>query len=78
MLAGAVDEPHNCTCRANGRDYAQGQVACIRGKLAQCSMNLNNSSWKIISETCPEVLLRVPPAYASPLPQSLPPQLPSC
>jgi hypothetical protein len=47
---------HTCTCRAHGKDYEQGQIACIRGQLARCDMNLNNSSWKIISDVCPEVL----------------------
>jgi hypothetical protein len=45
---------HNCTCRANGHSYKQGQILCILGKLARCEMNLNNSSWKIIEPICPE------------------------
>ena len=48
---------HNCTCRANGHSYKQGEIVCIRGKLAKCDMNLNNSSWKIIAPTCPEANL---------------------
>jgi hypothetical protein len=48
---------HNCTCRANGHSYEQGQILCIRGQLARCDMNLNNSSWKIIAPTCPEASL---------------------
>jgi hypothetical protein len=48
---------HSCKCRANGRDYEQGQMVCIRGQLARCEMALNNSSWKIISPTCPETEL---------------------
>lgn len=57
MTAASVPElaaAHNCTCRANGVSYKQGQIICIRGKLAKCDMNLNNSSWKIIAPTCPE------------------------
>ena len=50
---GARADP-NCTCRANGQSYALGQIVCIRGKLAQCQMNLNNTSWQTIAETCPE------------------------
>ena len=50
---------HNCTCRANGHSYKQGQIICIRGQLARCDMNLNNSSWKIIAPTCPEASLRL-------------------
>jgi hypothetical protein len=48
---------HNCTCRAGGTDYAQGEVRCIMGKLSRCDMNQNNSSWKVIAETCPEASL---------------------
>jgi hypothetical protein len=48
---------HNCTCRANGLSYKQGEIICIRGKLAKCDMNLNNSSWMIIAPTCPEAQL---------------------
>lgn len=51
-----VATAHNCTCRANGVSYKQGQIICIRGKLAKCDMNLNNSSWKIIAPTCPEAI----------------------
>jgi hypothetical protein len=44
----------NCTCRANGQSYELGQILCIRGKLAQCQMSLNNTSWQVIAEMCPE------------------------
>lgn len=47
----------SCTCRANGEKYEQGQILCIRGRLSRCTMNLNNPSWKMISDTCPEVRL---------------------
>ncbi len=46
---------HSCKCRANGHDYEQGQIMCIRGQLARCEMNQNNSSWKVIANNCPEV-----------------------
>lgn len=62
---------HNCTCRANGVSYKQGQIICIRGKLAKCDMNLNNSSWKIIAPTCPEATgWSVPVDMAAALPSS--------
>jgi hypothetical protein len=48
----------NCTCRANGQIYELGQILCIRGKLAQCQMNLNNTSWQTIAETCPQTKLQ--------------------
>ncbi len=67
-----------CTCRADGRNFSQGQIACIRGKLARCDMNLNNPTWKVIANTCPEVLrtdsLRVLAELFPPQPRSsLPP-----
>jgi hypothetical protein len=68
-MAAAIPDPaaaHNCTCRANGVSYKQGQVICIRGKLAKCDMNLNNSSWKIIAPTCPEASLKLSPAAPIP------------
>jgi hypothetical protein len=73
-----VAEAHDCSCKANGRDYEQGQVVCVLGKLAECSMQLNNSSWKITSESCPEASLRPYPAASSPLPLLQSQPLPSC
>ncbi len=47
-----------CLCRANGRTYEQGQIACLaltgEKQLARCEMVLNNSSWKKIQNGCPE------------------------
>lgn len=45
-------------CVANGREYAQGETACIAlpcqtPYLARCGHVLNNSSWKKIADTCP-------------------------
>ena len=59
LLIAVPAAAHDCKCRAFGKIYNQGQEACIRGKLARCEMNLNNSSWKIIGETCPEAKLPV-------------------
>lgn len=47
----------NCTCRYAGQNFKTGAVMCIRGKLSKCDFVLNNTSWKIIAETCPQVLL---------------------
>ena len=44
----------NCTCRFMGKNFQIGQVICIRGKLSQCEMALNNTSWKMLAEVCPE------------------------
>jgi hypothetical protein len=52
---------HNCTCRSGGVNYPQGALVCIRGKLARCEMFLNNSSWKVVAEACPETSLILPP-----------------
>jgi hypothetical protein len=47
----------NCQCRANGREFEQGQVACLRlpdgAQLARCGKELNNSSWKKVQDGCP-------------------------
>jgi hypothetical protein len=56
---------HNCTCRANGQAFAQGQLACIRGKLSQCQMNQNVPTWQIIADTCPEAQLTSRPPFAA-------------
>jgi hypothetical protein len=54
----AAQEAHkNCKCLANKQQYEQGQVACIRGKLARCEMVLNNPSWKVLADACPETRL---------------------
>jgi hypothetical protein len=61
----------NCYCRANDRQYEQGQVLCLRGKLARCEMNLNNPSWKIIAQICPEARSRsLPTVFAQSLPSA--------
>ena len=83
LLTGAVSlvaeaQAGTCSCRANGRDYEQGQTACIRGQLALCGMQLNNSSWKISAEPCPEASLRLKPVPQSKLPLLPRSSLPSC
>jgi hypothetical protein len=51
---GAAAAGQNCTCRANGQSYYEGEILCIRGKLSRCEMNLNVTSWKVIADICPE------------------------
>ncbi|MDJ1159266.1 hypothetical protein QNA08_13580 [Chelatococcus sp. SYSU_G07232] len=50
--------PHPCTCRAQGHDFQLGESACIRTsdgpRRAVCGMELNNTSWQVTGETCPE------------------------
>ncbi len=51
----------NCTCRANGSKFEVGQIACITlpsgSRLAQCEMVLNNTSWKVLGDSCPTTRL---------------------
>lgn len=54
LLASAPGLAHTCKCRHAGQSYEQGQIVCIRGKLARCEMILNNSSWYMLADTCPE------------------------
>ena len=49
--------PHiNCTCRANGRNYALGERVCLRTakgyRLAECRMQQNVTNWSIGQEDC--------------------------
>ena len=67
--AGLASAGPNCKCRANGQQYSQGQILCIRGKLSRCEMFINNPSWKVITDSCPQAsLTKKPPG----------PPLPSC
>lgn len=56
---------HDCTCRHGGHSYKQGQFTCIFGKLARCEMYLNNSSWKVVADTCPLAGSAAPQQVAS-------------
>lgn len=79
VFAAAARAGPSCTCRANGQKFEQGQILCIRGKLARCEMFLNNSSWKIISDICPQASLSLGAILPAPRPQLLPrSSLPSC
>jgi|GEM_PF-6882651 len=54
----------NCSCRADGAKFEVGVLRCVRGKLSRCIMFLNNPSWKVIDDQCPEASL--PPQKAEP------------
>jgi hypothetical protein len=58
LLVPPAEAGKNCVCKANGRDYHEGDIACIRGRLSRCEMFLNNTSWKKIADDCPEVKLQ--------------------
>ncbi len=51
-----------CVCRANGKNFEEGQVTCFRlpsgMKLARCERVLNNTSWKMIGDGCPSAATR--------------------
>ena len=51
---------HDCKCRFFGNTYEQGETVCMRGRITQCGMYLNNSSWNFVAEACPQV--GAPPA----------------
>ncbi|MEM8688754.1 MAG: hypothetical protein AAGF81_15585 [Pseudomonadota bacterium] len=53
MSASVLAGP-KCTCRYQGENYNIGEVACILGELKQCEMTLNNTSWRTLSEGCPQ------------------------
>ena len=56
-LGGSPAALANCQCRANGKLFEQGQVACLKlpagAELARCGKELNNSSWKKMQDGCP-------------------------
>lgn len=58
LLGGQAVAQADCECRANGRLYRHGELACLRlptgDQLARCDMVLNNSAWKKVSDGCPE------------------------
>jgi ribonuclease I len=55
LAAASSAGAHDCQCRFAGQKYDQGTTVCMRGKVAECGMFLNNSSWNVVAETCPQV-----------------------
>jgi hypothetical protein len=57
----------DCTCRALGRVFEQGQAVCLATpngpRIATCGMVLNNSSWE---------LSQLPCLYSQPVPRQRP------
>ncbi|MEX0853004.1 MAG: hypothetical protein WD036_06955 [Bauldia sp.] len=51
----------DCRCLYHGASFEQGDTICIRvdgrSRLARCEMLLNNSSWKFLSDGCPQTSL---------------------
>jgi hypothetical protein len=50
-LASSAPAQADCTCRAQGRNFQQGQAVCLATpngpRIATCGMVLNNSSWEL-------------------------------
>ena len=46
----------DCTCRAQGRNFEQGQAVCLATptglRVATCGMVLNNSAWEFSQTPC--------------------------
>jgi hypothetical protein len=42
----------SCACVAQGRRWAQGEVACISGVSMTCGMNQNVTTWKSLGTSC--------------------------
>lgn len=47
-----------CHCRANGQLFSLGEKACLKtargGRIAQCSIAINVTSWEFTETPCPE------------------------
>jgi hypothetical protein len=59
----------DCECVGNGKRIKEGGVICLQigssqRYLARCERNLNNTSWKKISDGCP--VSEVSPVQMSP------------
>jgi hypothetical protein len=76
LLAALAPAPAaaDCQCRANGTTYHHGEIACLKlpsgDQLARCDMVLNNSSWKKLSDGCPQASLARPQGPPLSLPAS--------
>ena len=57
-LASPAIAGQDCECLGNGKRVKEGGVICLQigssqRYLARCERNLNNTSWKKISDGCP-------------------------
>jgi hypothetical protein len=52
----SVPAQADCTCRAQGRNFEQGQAICLSTpnglRVATCGMVLNNSAWEFSQTPC--------------------------
>ena len=58
----AANAGPTCKCRFNGKFFAVGERTCIRGRVATCSLVLNNSSWTISNQACSPVAMSPRPS----------------
>ncbi len=69
LLPAAAAAGPDCLCRADGRFFQQGDLACIRTatglKLAKCDMAQNVTTWNVVGDSCP--LARLAPGLPSPV-----------
>ena len=58
IVQAQAHDPMNCYCRAQGKTFAVGEIACLRTsegpRVAECGMVLNNTSWQFTARPCPE------------------------
>jgi hypothetical protein len=50
----------DCLCRAPNGIARVGQSICLGGRVAECVMVLNNTSWKFTDAACPVSMLSTP------------------
>ena len=50
----------DCLCRAPNGIARVGQSICLGGRVAECVMVLNNTSWKFTEAPCPVSMLMTP------------------
>ncbi len=43
-----------CTCRAQGRDFLEGESICLNGSVAYCDMEQNVTTWRLTRQACPQ------------------------
>ena len=65
-MAPAAAATPDCKCRYFGQFYNLGERVCIKTpdglRVARCELMLNNSSWKILNQRCPDLVRRMTPA----------------
>ena len=77
LSASVAQAGKDCECIGNGKRVKEGTVLCLQigsssRYLARCERNLNNTSWKKMSDGCPTAgLMSVRPDLGR-VPMSLP------